>query len=130
MYYYIAEIVVKILTALAVTLIGVGGAWLSAKFAKRGELANINAAQQELVSMAQLTVGELQQTIVDGMKEVAADGKLTNEDMLMLGGMLVEKTINKMSEPSIKLLEAAGVDIIALIHGAGEAMISRMKTLP
>lgn len=130
MYYYIAEIVVKIVVALAVTLIGVGGAWLSAKLAKRGELANINAAQQELVSMAQLTVGELQQTIVDGMKEFAADGKLTNEDMLMLGNMLVEKTINKMSEPSIKLLEAAGVDIIALIHGAGEAMISRMKSLP
>lgn len=120
----IIEVVAKIIEAAVVTLIGIGGAWLTTKLAKKQELASINAAQEELIKMAKLTVGELQQTVVDGLKAGREDKKLTKEEISELGELLVDKTIEKMSEPSIKLLRAAAVDIVALIHGAGEDMIS------
>ena len=120
----IIEALAKIIEAAVVTLIGIGGAWLTMKLGKREELASINAAQEELIKMAKLTVGELQQTVVDGLKAGREDKTLTKEEIAELGEMLVDKTIEKMSEPAIKLLSAAAVDITALIHGAGEDMIS------
>ena len=123
----IIENLVSIFATLLITLIGVLGAWLTAKISKKTELANINAAQQEVVSMAQVTVGELQQTIVDKLKAAHEDGKLTGEEINELGNALVFKTIEKMSTPTYNLLNAAGVDIIALIKGAGENWISRLK---
>jgi len=77
--------------------------------------------------MAQLTVGELQQTIVDGLKGSREDGKLTKEEISALGVALVQKTIEKMSASTHGLLDAAGVDIAALIHGAGEYWINQLK---
>ena len=77
--------------------------------------------------MAIITVGELQQTIVDDLKANAADGKLTKEEIAMLGEKLVEKTLEKMSQPVYNLLNAAGTDIIALIKGAGEDWINSLK---
>ena len=119
--------VVDIVAALIITLAGVLGAWLSSKIAKRAELDSINTATQQLISATQITVGELQQTLVEGMKEAAEDGKLTTEDMMMLGNMLIEKTMKKMSKPACDLLNAAGVDIIAMINGAGEDWINSLK---
>ncbi len=120
----IIESLVEIVSALMITLIGVLGAWLTTKLGKKQELASINAAQEELIKMAKITVGELQQTVVDGLKASREDKKLTKEEIAELGEMLVDKTIEKMSEPAIKLLSAAAVDITALIHGAGEEIIS------
>lgn len=123
----IIENVVSIVATLVITLIGVFGAWLTKKIGTKTELANIAEAQSEVILMAQQTVGELQQTVVDNLKEVSADGKLTDEEISMLGSELVSKTIEKMSEPTKKVLNAAGVDIKALITSAGENYISQLK---
>lgn len=123
----IIEVVVNVLAELALTLIGVAGAWLVAKLAKRAELAGIQSATDELVTAAQLTVMELQQTTVEGLKEASADGKLSPEDITRLGQMLLKQTMQKMSEPSIKLLQKAGTDTEAIIRGAGEALIAKIK---
>lgn len=127
MFEVIMENLVNIIGALLMTLIGVLGTWLTGKIAKRTELATINAAQQELIFLAQQTVGELQQTVVNGMKEYSEDGKLDKEDIMLLGRELIEKTMAKLSEPTHQLLNAAGVDIVALIHGAGEDWINSLK---
>ena len=127
MYEIIMETVVQIVATLLITLIGVLGAWLTAKLAKKTELTNINAATNEVVSAAQLTVLELQQTVVDGWKAASADGKLSQEEIAELGKMLIEKTMEKMSDSAKSLLTSAGVDITAIITGAGEAMIQNMK---
>lgn len=127
MYEIIMETVVQIVATLLITLIGVLGAWLTAKLAKKTELTNINAATNEVVSAAQLTVLELQQTVVDGWKAASADGKLSQDEVAELGKMLIEKTMEKMSDSAKSLLTAAGVDITAIITGAGEAMIQNMK---
>ena len=111
----IIETAVQILATLILTLIGVLGTWLTAKIAKRNELANINAATNEVIGAAQLTVLELQQTVVDGWKAASADGKLSKDEITQLGTMLIDKTMEKMSDSAKNLLTAAGVDITAII---------------
>ena len=122
----IITIVAQVISTLLITLIGVLGAWLTAKIGKRVELTNINKAKDELILAAQQTVMELQQTVVEGMKAAAKDGKLTEDEITELSIMLLNKTKQKMSLPAIQLLEAAAVDVNALIRGAGEALIAEL----
>ena len=123
----IMESVVQVVVTLVLTLIGVLGTWLTLKIGKKEELAAINVAQQEVIRLAHLTVEELQQTLVEGLKAAHEDGKLTKEEIASLGEALLDGTIAKMSAPTAKLLAAAAVDITALIHGAGEAWITKLK---
>ena len=122
----IIEVITQVLATLLITLIGVLGTWLTAKVLKRVELTNINKAKDELVEAAQRTVLELQQTVVEGMKAAAKDGKLTEDEITELSIMLLNKTKQQMSLPAIKLLEAAAVDVNALIRSAGEALIAEL----
>jgi hypothetical protein len=127
MFEIIMETVIQIIATLLLTLIGVLGTWLTIKISKKAELANIAAATNEATSAAQTTVLELQQTTVAAMKAAHEDGKLTEDEIKNLSAMLLEKALDKMSEPAKALLMAAGVDISAIITGAGEAMIGAMK---
>lgn len=119
--------VAEIVTTLVVTLIGVAGTWLLSKIGKRQELASISTAMNEVILLAQQTVGELQQTVVSQLKAGREDGKLTEEEIAALGEMLLDRTIEKMSAPTAHLLNAATVDVSALIRGAGEDWIAKMK---
>lgn len=123
----VIETIVSVLANLAVTLIGVLGAWLLAQISKTQELKNINTAVEELTGAAEQTVLELQQTVVDGLKEASADGKLTKDEIERLGKLLLKGTLAKMSDSGIKVLKAANVDINAIVTGAGEALIATMK---
>ena len=123
----IIETVVQIFAALLLMLISLLGTWLTAKLAKRTELANIAAATDEATRVAQQTVMELQQTVVDNLKEANADGKLTKEEIAELKELLLDGAMDKMSDTAKNMLTAAGVDISAVIRGAGEAFIRQMK---
>lgn len=125
--YILIESAAEVAATLLIMLIGVLGTWLTLKIGKRKELANINAAQQEVITLARQTVGELQQTVVDGLKASHADGKLTIGEIRELGNRLVELTKAKMSAATEALLSAAAVDIAALIRGAGEDWIQQLK---
>ena len=87
----------------------------------------VNHAQQELIKLAQITVGELKQTVVDSMKAAHTDGKLTKEEIAQLGNLLYEKTTAKLSASAMDVLTAAQVDISALITGTAEHLIGQMK---
>ena len=123
----IIETAVSVLSNLAVTLIAVLGAWLVAQIGKSQQLKTINAAVGELTNAAETTVMELQQTVVDGLKEASADGKLTQDEIKNLGKLLLEGTLAKMSDSGIGVLKAANVDINAIVTGAGEALIAKIK---
>ena len=123
----IIETVVQIFAALLLMLISLLGTWLTAKLAKRTELANIAAATDEATRVAQQTVLELQQTVVDNLKAASADGKLTEEEIAELRELLLDGAMDKMSDTAKNMLTAAGVDISAVIRGAGEAFIRQMK---
>jgi hypothetical protein len=45
----------------------------------------------------------------------------------MLRKKLIDKTLEKMSKPAYDILIAAGVDVQALILGAGDAFIQEIK---
>lgn len=124
----IIETVVSIIANLAVTLIGVFGAWLLMQIQKNEELETVNNAVSELTTAAEQTVLELQQTVVDDLKAASADGKLTQDEIDMLGKKLLKGTLEKMSDSGIHVLQAANIDINALVTGAGEAMITKMKS--
>ena len=121
------ENAVNIAAAFFIALIGVFGAWLTAKLGKATQLDTVNRAQQELIKLAQITVGELKQTVVDGMKAASKDGKLSKEEISQLGQLLFEKTTAKLSASAMKVLTAAQVDISALITGTAEHLIGQMK---
>ena len=121
------ENAVNIAAAFFIALIGVFGAWLTAKLGKATQLDTVNRAQQELIKLAQITVGELKQTVVDGMKAASKDGKLTTDEIAQLGQLLFEKTTAKLSASAMDVLTAAQVDISALITGTAEHLIGQMK---
>ena len=121
------ENAVNIIAAFFIALIGVFGAWLTAKLGTATQLDTVNKAQQELIKLAQITVGELKQTVVDGMKVASKDGKLTKDEISQLGQLLFEKTAAKLSASAMDVLTAAQVDVSALITGTAEQLIGRMK---
>ena len=121
------ENAVNIAAAFFIALIGVFGAWLTAKLGKATQLDTVNLAQQELIKLAQITVGELKQTVVDGMKAAHKDGKLTKDEITQLGQLLFDKTTAKLSASAMDVLTAAQVDISALITGTAEHLIGQMK---
>lgn len=123
----IIEQAVKVAACLLITLIGVFGTWLSLKVGKRAEFQTIATALDTLTTMAQQTVGELEQTLVKDMKAAAADGKLTDEEITALGVTLYNHTVRKMSEPMMDALRAASVDIQAVITSAGEDWINELR---
>jgi len=118
---------VEVTASLLMMLLGLLGTWLSLKMAKQQELKALSGAVNQAVAMARLTVDELQQTVVDGIKADRADGRLTKQEVSMLSRQLLDKTMEKMSAPAVELLEAAKVDLKALIQGAGEAWIREMQ---
>ena len=123
----IIETVVSVLANLAVTLIGVFGAWLLMQISKSQKLSTINTAVDELTNAAEQTVLELQQTVVDDLKAASADGKLTKDEIEVLGKKLIDGALAKMSGSAMDVLKAANVDVNAIITGAGEALIARIK---
>jgi hypothetical protein len=65
--------------------------------------------------------------VVDGLKEASADGKLTQDEITNLGKLLLDGALAKMSDSGINVLKAANVDINAIVTGAGEALIAKIK---
>ena len=118
---------VQVAVSLVVALIGVAGTWLSIQIGKAKQLQTVKMATDEAKDAAITTVMELQQTVVDDLKAAAVDGKLTKEEIAKLKSDLLSMSMTKLSDTSVKILTAAGVDISAIIAGAGEALIRKMK---
>lgn len=117
----------QVAATLLITLIGALGTYLSLQLGKNAKLKNINDAQKELIRAAKITVGELQQTVVSGVKAVREDGKLLPGEIEALNKALLSKTLEKLSAPAYSLLSAAAVDVDALILGVGESWIDKIK---
>lgn len=123
----IIENIVRIVAALLMMLISVGGAYLTSLIAKHEKLKAISEATQQVIDAAIQTTGELQQTVVGDLKQASADGKLSKEEIDTLYHDVVVLTLDKLAAPTINLLNAVGADIEAIIHGATEDWINTMK---
>jgi hypothetical protein len=121
------ETVVKVICTIVITAIGVFAAWLSSKLKRHIELKNVQVALETCLELTKVTVGELQQTIVDGLKEANADGKLTKDEIKQLNSSLVAYTKEKMSSGLIDVILGAGIDIDQFIVSAGENYVQELK---
>ena len=120
---YVAEIV----AILVISAIGVFGSWLLNKMKQQKGLENIAMATEQVIQAAQVTVRELQQTLVGNWKEQQENGKLTAEQIVELKQKAIEITLKKLSEPTLKLLESAKIDVEVMITSAAEAYIDELK---
>lgn len=117
----------QIVSTLIVTLIGILAAWLTAKLNQHMQLKNLTAALDTCLKMTQVTVGELQQKFVEGMKIANEDGKLTQEEIKELNSSLIMYTKEKMTPELINVIVNAGIDINKFILDAGENYIQEFK---
>lgn len=122
----VLNMILGIAATFATTLIGVFGAWLTAKIGQGKKLDNIQKAKDSVIADAQLVVEDLQQTVVEALK-ASHGGKLTPEQIAQLNQDLLDKTKEKMSVSVLNLLLAAQVDIDSLIKSAGESWVAKLK---
>lgn len=120
---YAAEIMVLVV----ISAIGILGTFILNKINKNQNLKNIGEATYQVIEAAQETVRRLQQTMVEGMKELAEDGKLTPEQIAQLKEETLRITLENLGSPILDLLLAAKVDVAGLITNAAEAYINEMK---
>ncbi len=120
---YVAEIV----AILVISAIGIFGSWLLNKIKQQKGLENIAMATEQVIQAAQVTVRELQQTLVGNWKEQQENGKLTAEQIVELKQKAIDITLKKLSEPTLKLLESAKIDVEVMITSATEAYIDELK---
>ena len=120
------EVVTAVVARLLITVLAIAGTWLIDKLAKNQKLKHIEKGVELLTKAAQTTVMELQQVMVEPLKEAAINGKLTDDAKIALKEALQSKTRQKITPAVIDLLTGAGYDIDALIQGAGEALIYEM----
>ena len=119
---YIAEIV----AVLVVTALGIFGTWLLNKLKQKKGLENIALATEQVLDASQKTVLELQQTLVEGWKR-AQNGKLTEAQIEELKTKVIEITMKKLAQPTLNLLTAAKVDVLAMITSSAEAYVLELK---
>ena len=123
----IIQYVAEIIAILVISAIGVFGSWLLNKMKQQKGLENIAMATEQVIQAAQVTVRELQQTLVGNWKEQQENGKLTAEQIVELKQKAIEITLKKLSEPTLKLLESAKIDVEIMITSAAEAYIDELK---
>lgn len=123
----LVESVLQIVTRAVLILLSLAGTWAATRLAKTQKFQSLSAAVTEATAMAQQTVSALQQTLVDGWKAAAPDGKLTDEQIALLNQKLLEITKAKMSDAAIKLILGANQDLNAIIQDAGEAWLRKIK---
>lgn len=117
----------QLVSTIVVTLIGLLAAWLSAKLNEYMKLKNLASALDTCLKMTQVTVGELQQKLVEGMKEANEDGKLTEDEIKTLNSSLLAYTKQKMTPELINVIVSAGIDINKFILDAGEGYVQELK---
>ena len=126
----IIEVAVQVIGAILMGIVGIVFAYIGKWMGKTKQLETVYAAMGQLEAVVKNVVGELQQTLVEGLKEASEGGKLSQEDIILLGKELIEKTTEQLSDPASDTLKAAGIDIEAMIHSIAEAYISRLKENP
>ena len=110
-------------SAVIIPLVRAAFIWLKGKT----ENEALQAALSEAQAVADTVVASLQQTVVQGLKQRAADGKLSADDARDVAGLAVERFLSDLSAKSLALLEDNADDIIAYAANLLEARLLRLK---
>lgn len=123
----IIEVLVQVIATVLLGTVSIAFAYAGKWMGQTKKLETVAAAMSQLEDVVQNVVGELQQTMVEGLKDASVDGKLSQEDIYDLGKLLVRKASEQLSNPAASTLKAAGIDIENMIHSIAEAYIERIK---
>lgn len=126
-YDVLIEVGTRVVFELLILVIGVAFAYLTKLVGKSQKLEHIASAMEELERVVKNVVGDLQQTVVEGLKAASVDGKLSDEEIYDLGKMLVMKVSEQLSDPASNTIQAAGIDMTEAIHSIAEAYIAKIK---
>lgn len=117
----------QVAATLLITLIGVLGTWLTLQLGKNAKLKNLNEAQQQIIAIAKDTVLEVKQKLTDDLKAAAKDGKLTDEEKEQAKDTFIELITPKLSSISVKILQAASIDVENFVLGQADTFIKQLE---
>lgn len=112
-----------IFSAVIIPLVKAAFAWLKGKT----ENEALKTALDEAQTVADTVVASLQQTVVQGLKEKSADGKLSADDAGELADKAVEMFLSDLSSKSLALIEKNADDIIAYAGNLLESRLLKLK---
>ena len=110
-------------TAVVVPLIRAAFEWLKGKTKNEA----LRAALEEAQAVADGVVASLQASVVDGLKEKSADGKLSSDEAMEIADRAVEMFLSDISERSLALLEENADDVTAWIGNMIENRLAQLK---
>ena len=117
------EVVAGVVEVGLVGLLALLFAWIK----KNTKSDTVKSAIDLLEQAAKDTVGELQQTLVEGWKEANADGKLTPDEIEALKQSSLSLVKKRMGPSALKVITAAGIGLEDRINAAVQAAITEMK---
>ena len=112
-----------VFTGLVIPLLSAAFAWLRNKTKNEALLAALDEAQK----VADNVVLSLNATVVEGLKQKSADGKLTAAEAKEVAEMALGMFFSDLSGRSLALLESAADDIAAYAAHLLEARLLRLK---
>lgn len=117
----------QLVSTIILTLLALLATWLSTKLSNYIKIKNLSSALDTCLKMTKVTVGELQQKFVEGMKIANEDGKLTDEEIKELNSSLIMYTKEKMTPEIINIIVNAGIDINKFILDTGDSYVQELK---
>jgi hypothetical protein len=112
-----------VFSAVIIPLVRAAFIWLKGKTENEALHSALNEAQ----AVADTVVASLQQTVVEGLRQRTADGRLSADDAREVADLAVERFLSDLSAKSLALLEDNADDIIAYVANLLEARLLRLK---
>lgn len=123
----IIEVAVQVIVAILLGVVSIAFAYIGKWMGKTKKLETVATAMDELERTVKSVVGDLQQTMVDKLKEASENHKLSPADIEYIGQELIKRVADQLSLPAANALNAAGCDIESMIHSMAESFISKIK---
>lgn len=123
----IIEVAVQVIGAILLGIVSIAFAYIGKWMGKTKKLETVSAAMDELERTVKSVVGDLQQTLVDKLKEASENHKLSTADIEYIGKELIQRVGSQLSVPAAQTLYAAGCDVESMVHSIAEAYIAKIK---
>lgn len=120
--------VADVLQTLIITVIGAAGVWLVTYIKRKFKIETTNSAIEEMHKFVTIIVGDQEQTLVNEMKKLSPDGKLTDTQQEELLSNAIEKVLALMSQESVDILRESSICVEDLIKSSIESKINSMKS--
>jgi len=122
------EIVIAVIglvfSAVLIPLIKAAFTWLKGKTQNEALIAALTEAE----TIAGNVVASLQATVVNGLKEKSADGKLSADDIKAVSEKAATMFLSDLSSQSLAVIQENADDITAYIKNLIEAKLAELKT--